>query len=294
MKIGLQVPNFTYPDGPAKLGSNCRKLRAQPTRQALPACGSWIISSRSAAGWGPAENEMLEGYSTLAYLAGLRKKSSWARWSPAWFIVIPASWSRTVTTLDVLSGGRAYLGIGAAWNEGEASGSGDSVSAGERAFRAAGGNAPDRQTNVVGRRREVQRQVLSTWRNVEQSAADFKAASSDPDRRHGREEDAAAGGKICRCLQPVRGHGRRRARRKLDILKKHCETVGRDYAEIEKTMLDTVHLAAGQMSSADIIEKCRALAKVGIQHAIFNMPNVYEIKPLETLGREIIPAVAAF
>jgi len=44
---------------------------------------------------------------------------------------------------------------------------------------------------------------------------------------------------------------------------------------------------------ADTIEHCRVLAGLGIQQAIFNMPNVHEITPLETFGREIIPAVMA-
>jgi hypothetical protein len=78
----------------------------------------------------------------------------------------------------------------------------------------------------------------------------------------------------------------------LDVLKQHCETVGRDYAEIEKTILGGAYLAEGQMSVSDVIEQCRALAGIGVQHAIFNMPNVHEITPLEIFGREIIPAVA--
>ena len=82
-------------------------------------------------------------------------------------------------------------------------------------------------------------------------------------------------------------------RAKLDVLKQHCDKVGRDYAAIEKTTLDTVHLAPGQLSAADVIEQCRTLAKIGIQHTIFNMPNVQDITPLEIFGREIIPAVAA-
>jgi hypothetical protein len=81
-------------------------------------------------------------------------------------------------------------------------------------------------------------------------------------------------------------------RAKLDILKRHCAEVGRDHNEIEKTTLGTVHLAPGQMSVSEVIEQCHALAKLGIQQAIFNMPNTHEIKPLETFGREIIPAVA--
>jgi alkanesulfonate monooxygenase len=81
-------------------------------------------------------------------------------------------------------------------------------------------------------------------------------------------------------------------RSKLDVLKQHCDTVGRDYDEIEKTALNTVFLAPGQMSASDVIEQCRALAGLGFQHVIFNMPNVHEIRPLETFGKEIVPAVA--
>jgi len=80
---------------------------------------------------------------------------------------------------------------------------------------------------------------------------------------------------------------------KLDVLKQHCEHVGRDYASIEKTTLGTAWLASGHMSAADVIEQCRQLASAGIQHAIFNMPNVQDIIPLKTFGKEIIPAVQA-
>lgn len=81
-------------------------------------------------------------------------------------------------------------------------------------------------------------------------------------------------------------------RAKLDILKRHCGTVGRDYAAIEKTVLGTVMLAQGRQSAADVIALCRSLADLGIQHAIFNMPNVHEIAPLEIFARDVIPAVA--
>ena len=51
------------------------------------------------------------------------------------------------------------------------------------------------------------------------------------------------------------------------------------------------YLAEGQMSVSDVIEQCRILADMGVQHAIFNMPNIHEITPLEIFGREIIPVV---
>jgi alkanesulfonate monooxygenase len=88
--------------------------------------------------------------------------------------------------------------------------------------------------------------------------------------------------------------GNEAVRNKLDILKGHCDKLGRDYNEIEKTTLSTVQLVDGRMNAKDVIEECRALSALGIQHSIFNMPNVEEIKLLEIFGKEIIPAVAGF
>jgi hypothetical protein len=79
----------------------------------------------------------------------------------------------------------------------------------------------------------------------------------------------------------------------LDTLRGHCERLGRDYGEIEKTSLGTVQLAAGKDTVDGVMGRLEALSGMGFTHAIFNMPNVYEIAPLETFGREIIPAAAA-
>ena len=81
-------------------------------------------------------------------------------------------------------------------------------------------------------------------------------------------------------------------RHKLDVLKAHCERLGRDYATIEKTTLGTAWLASGHMSANDVIAQCQVLSGLGIQQAIFNMPNVHEIAPLVIFGEEIIPIVA--
>ena len=74
----------------------------------------------------------------------------------------------------------------------------------------------------------------------------------------------------------------------------HCEDVGRDYEEIERTALGTANLAEDGMTAEDVIGLCREMNEAGIQHLIFNMPNVNEIEPLETFGEEIIPAVTEF
>lgn len=77
----------------------------------------------------------------------------------------------------------------------------------------------------------------------------------------------------------------------LDTLKGHCEALGRDYDTIEKTSLGTVHLS-GNDTVESVISRIKNLSAMGFSHAIFNMPDVYEITPLETFGKEIIPAVA--
>ena len=81
-------------------------------------------------------------------------------------------------------------------------------------------------------------------------------------------------------------------RHKLDVLRRHCEDVGRDYEQIERTALGSVNLAQGGMTAEGVIGLCRELNEAGIEHLIFNMPNVHEIRPLETFGEKIIPAVA--
>jgi alkanesulfonate monooxygenase len=72
------------------------------------------------------------------------------------------------------------------------------------------------------------------------------------------------------------------------------EDVGRDYEEIERTALGTANLAEGAMTAEDLKGLCREMNESGIQHLIFNMPNVNAIEPLETFGEKIIPAVGEF
>ena len=78
----------------------------------------------------------------------------------------------------------------------------------------------------------------------------------------------------------------------IDTLKGHCESLGRDYDTIEKTSLCTVHLS-GDDTVDSVMRRIKDLPGMGFTHAIFNMPDVYRITPLETFAKEIIPAAAA-
>ncbi len=85
--------------------------------------------------------------------------------------------------------------------------------------------------------------------------------------------------------------GKENMQNALDTLKKHCDTLGRDYATVEKTCLGTVHLS-GEDTVDSVLRCLEELSGMGFSHAIFNMPDVYKITPLETFAKEIIPAAA--
>src|SRR5512138_1060470 len=131
MKIGLQIPNFTWPGGPQQIHSRLAEIAQTADEGGFSSL--WVMDHLFQIGQrdrsnpsrlGPPEDEMLESYSTLSYLAGFTQKVTLGTMVTGVIYRYPGVLIKTVTTLDVLSGGRAYLGIGAAWNEREARGLG--------------------------------------------------------------------------------------------------------------------------------------------------------------------------
>ena len=296
MKIGLQIPNFTYPDGPKELGDKLAEIARTADEAGFSSL--WVmdhffqIGSRDRSmGLGPAEDEMLEGYSTLSYLAGITKKVTLGTMVTGVIYRPPGILVKTVTTLDVLSGGRAYLGIGAAWNEREARGLGvpfppvkERFERLEETLQIANQMWSENNGAYVGKHYQLA-ETLCNPQPLSKPHPPILIGGS------GEKKTLQLVAKYADACNLFARRGVETIRGKLEILKQHCEKVGRDYAEIEKTTLRTVHLAPDKMSAKDVVEECRALSGIGIQHAIFNMPNVYEIKPLEIFGREIIPAL---
>ncbi len=298
MKIGLQVPNFTWPGGPQEIRGKLAEIAQTADEAGFSSL--WVMDHffqigrpNNPGGLGPAEDEMLEGYSALSYMAGFTQKVMLGTMVTGVIYRYPGILIKTVTTLDVLSGGRAYLGIGAAWNEREAHGLGVPFP------------QPRERLERLEETLQIARQMWSD-NNGPYSGKYYQLAETlcSPQPLSKPHPPILIGGMgEKRTLRLVAQYadacniflsmGLDTVRNKLDVLKKHCETVGRDYAEIEKSTLGTVYLAKGQISASDVIAQCRDLAGIGVQHAIFNMPNVHEITPLEIFGREIIPAVAA-
>jgi F420-dependent oxidoreductase-like protein len=290
MKVGLQVPNFTWPGGPAEIGPRLATIARTAEDAGFESL--WLMDHYFQIEMvGPAELDMLEAYTGLAFCAAATRRMQLGAMATGVTYRHPGVLVKTVTTLDVLSGGRACLGIGAAWFE--------------REHRGLGVPFPP-----LGQRFEMLEEAL-------QIARQMWGGETGPYRgKHFVLEET-----LCRPLPLSRPHppilvaggGERKTlrlaaryadacnlfgdadavRHKLDVLKRHCDAEGRDYAKIEKTSLGTVHLAPGRESPADVVARCRALAAVGVQQAIFNMPNVHELTPLETFGREVIPQVAA-
>jgi F420-dependent oxidoreductase-like protein len=297
MKIGLQIPNFTYPDGPQALGKNLADIAR--TADDAGFSSIWVmdhffqIGDRArSAGLGPVDDEMLEGYSTLAYLAGLTKKVTLGTLVTGVVYRHPGILVKTVTTLDVLSGGRAYFGVGAAWNEREAKGLGVPFPPVKERM--------ERLEETLQIAKQMWSGKVDSYNGKYYQLAEAMCNPQPISKPHPRIMIGGGGEK--KTLQLVAKYadacnlfarmGVDIVRSKLDILKQHCENAGRNYSEIEKTTLSTCYLAPDKMSAQNVIDECKALAAIGIQHAIFNMPNVHEIKPLEIFGKEIIPALA--
>src|SRR5579859_8146398 len=118
MRLGLQVPNFTWPSGQGHLGDDFGLVAERAERAGLYSL--WVMDHffqiRSV---GPAEHEMLEGWSALAFAAGRTNRIKLGTMVTGVTYRYPGLLVKTATTLDVLSQGRAYFGVGAAWNEDE-------------------------------------------------------------------------------------------------------------------------------------------------------------------------------
>lgn len=291
MRIGLSVSSFTWPGGPERIGPTLGRIAADAEQAGLHSL--WVMDHFfQIRGVGEPGEPMLESYSALSFLAGMTQRAKLGTLVTGVIYRHPGILVKTVTALDVLSGGRAYLGIGTGWNEREALGLGVPFPSTRERFE---------------RLEETLRISKQMWSG---EVAPYEG------KHYRLEEPLNSPQALSRPHPPIMigGMGERRTlrlvaqyadacnlfahggadliRHKLGVLRGHCEDVGRDYEEIERTALGTVNLGGDGMTEDEVIGLCRELNEAGIQHLIFNMPNVHEIRPLEAFGDRIIPAVA--
>jgi F420-dependent oxidoreductase-like protein len=293
MRIGLQIPSFKYPGGAAAIRATLKDIVT--TAEDAGFSSLWVMDHyyQIKGLFGEADTDpMLESYTTLGYFAGLTKRASLGALVTGVIYRHPAVLLKMVNTLDIVSGGRAYLGIGAAWYEEEAKGFGIPYPATserfewlEDALQLAHSLWDGDETSFTGKHISVPR-MTNNPRPLSQPHPRVMIGGMGPTktlRMVAQYADA------CNFFERFGAEALQTA---LDTLKGHCERLGRDYATIEKTSLGTVHLASGQDTVAGVIERLKTLAGLGFTHAIFNMPNVYEITPLETFANEIMPVAA--
>ena len=289
MRIGLQIPSFTWPGGPAVIPRTLANIAT--AAESAGFYSVWVMDHFFQIHQvGPPEQEMLEGYATLSYLAGFTRTVKLDTMVTGVVYRYPGILVKTVTTLDVLSGGRAYLGIGAAWNEQESKGLGvpfpplgtrfeqleETLQIAKQMW--SGEDAPYHGKHFTLERALCSPQPLSRPHppilvagGGEKKTLRLVAQYADACNLYGSPDVIAS---------------------KLQVLRQHCEALGRDYDSIEKTTLGYADLAPGKMRPADVIAQCRQLKSMGVDHALFYVSNVHEISPLEVFGREIIPEIS--
>ena len=293
MRIGLQIPSFTWQGGTAVIGPRLAEIAK--TAEDAGFYSLWVMDHFfQIRGVGQPEEPMLESYSTLGYMAGLTKRVKLGTMVTGVVYRYPGILVKTATTLDVLSGGRAYLGIGAAWFEREALGLGVPFPPLKERF--------ERLEEALQIAKQMWSGKVAAYDGKHYHLAETLTSPLPLSKPHppiliggsGEQKTLRLVAQYADGCNLFARAGIDTLRHKLDVLRRHCERVGRSYAEIEKTALNTAHLAPGQMSADQIIADCQKLAEIGFQQIIFNMPNVFEIKPLEIFGKEIIPTVSAF
>ena len=291
MRLGLQIPSFTWPEGPAALAATLRRIAASADEGGFASL--WVMDHFFQIPLvGPAEHEMLEGYSTLAFLAAATRRVRLGTLVTGVTYRNPGVLVKTVSTLDVLSGGRATLGIGAAWFEREHLGLGVPFPPLRERF--------ERLEDALRIAKQMWSGEAAPFEGAHTRMAETLCVPQPLQRPHPPILIGGMGER--RTLRLVARHadacnlfayaGASEVGRKLDVLRRHCDGEKRDFDAIERTTLGSVQLAPGKQSPADVIRELRELAKVGVQHAIVNLPNVHEIAPLETLAKEVVPAIA--
>jgi len=288
MKIGLHIADFTYPDGPAGLRDDLSRIVTTAEEAGFGRVSVmdhlWQIGFL-----GPPEHEMLEAYTTLGYLAARTSEVELVSWVTAVVYREPGMLAKLVSTLDVLSGGRAWLGIGAAWNEAEARGLG----------------LPFPPTAERFERLEETLQIcLQMWSEddgpYEGRHYQLARTLNSPQSLRRPHPPILIGGSgekktlrlVAKYAQACNLFGTPEVEHKLEVLRGHCEREGRNYNDIEKTVMTSLDPGENGENVDAILQQLQHYARLGISQAQGIVPGVWKLSPLKILGKEVVPTIA--
>jgi len=277
MNLGVQVSDFTWPDAPRSIGPTFARIARDADQVGLSSL--WVMDHFFQIGVnGPPEHEMLEGYAALAFAAGVTERITLGTLVTGVTYRHPGILVKTVTTLDVLSGGRAWLGIGAAWNEWEHRGLGVPFASTRERFERLEETLQIAQQMWAGDESPFEARHYHLERPL-----NSPAALSTP---HPRILVGGIGEK--KTLRLVAQYadacnvfdmGPDKVQAKYDVIRRHCEAVGRDYDDIEKTVLSRVDF--GVESDESIVDRVGRLRDIGTEHVIFGVARVWEPDSLD-------------
>jgi F420-dependent oxidoreductase-like protein len=287
MKFGLQINSFTWPGGAAAIGPTL--ARVTRTADGVGFDSIWVMDHFfQIRGLGPPEAPMLEGTTALGFMAANSERARLGLMVGGIHYRQPGLWIKATTTLDVLSGGRAWFGIGAAWNEFESRGLGfpfpplrDRFEMLEETLQM----AQAMWTGGTGSGEGFQGKHVTAMRLL-----NSPQAISRP-----RVPIMIGGGGEKKTLRLVAqyadacnvfGDGPRIAH-KYAVLKEHCERLGRPYEEIERSTLQSVDVDA--QSADELVEHFGALGEAGAQHILMSVRGVSDVSKLERIGSEVLP-----
>jgi F420-dependent oxidoreductase-like protein len=292
MKLGLQIPSFTLPAGAPGLASTL--VRIGQAAEEAGFASLWVMDHFFQIDMiGKPEEPMLEGYSALNFLAAVTKRIRLGTLVTGVIYRHPGILVKTVTSLDVLSGGRAYFGIGAGWYEREAVGLGVPFPPLKERF--------ERLEETLQIALQMWSGKVGCYNGKHYRLAETLNSPQPLAKPHPPILIGGAGEK--KTLPLVAKYGDacnlyafdslEIVRAKLEVLRKSCEAIGRPYDEIERTAIGRLDVGSSN-SVREAIEYCRSVNDAGIEHLIISVPNDHEITPIELIGKQIIPAVADF
>lgn len=287
MELGLHLANLTFAGGTPALGADIARLAKAAedggfTRLTLMD-HLWQIR-----GVGPETDPMLEVYTTLGYLAAVTERVRLHALVTGVVYREPGLLAKAVTTLDVLSGGRAGLGLGAAWNDEESRGLG----------------LPFPTTAERFERLEEALQIcLQMWSGDEgpYDGTHYKLGrtlSSPPNLAQPHPPIMIGGGGEQKTLRLVARYADAcnlfagpDLARKLDVLRAHCATEGRDYDTIEKTSIVGYDPATGPSA---LLDSLREQHELGITAAYTMIPGPQPQAELERVAGEVVPEISTW
>jgi F420-dependent oxidoreductase-like protein len=292
MKLGLHISDFTWDGGApqlrGKLGEIARRAEEAGVDRISVMDHVWQIGPL-----GPPEHEMLEAYTALGWLAAKTERVKLLAMVTAVVYREPGLLAKAVTTLDVLSGGRAILGIGAAWNEDESKGLGLLFPPVSERFE----------------RLEEAILIMKQMWSGDQGPFDGKhyhlaRTLNSPQvlsRPHPPILIGGAGEKktlklVARYADAcnIAAYSLDETARKLDVLRQHCANEGRDYDDIEKTAQTRYDLGENGENVNQAIEHLHRVAELGFSQVHGSLLRVSQPGQLDLLAERVIPAVEKF